>query len=374
MPPQLDSVRKTRAKAAGRSLGYGDLVAKLRREIESGRLAEGDRLPSFLDLQNKYGTTSNTINRALIELEKEGLIVRERWRGVFVAPRRVERRQAIGLADFDSVATISPYYSLLVRGIQSVAHREQYEITLINTQSRGGVDKVDGVVGHGETGAEFLESLPSGLPVVNVMAPMENGLAVAVDDFGGAAKATEYLLGLGHKRIGFLGYVEAPSTRRRLGGYRAALEAAGIEPASGWIHPLRLRLNEKISTTDVRDRVKEFGHLNALEWLRGDWPEENLTAIIAQNDELAIGMMQALREEGYEVPRDVSVMGFDSTALCEMCSPRLTSVHLPLEQIGAMAAELLLRRIREEKIDTMTSVVPMDVDIRESTAPPRQEE
>jgi LacI family transcriptional regulator len=103
-------------------------------------------------------------------------------------------------------------------------------------------------------------------------------------------------------------------------------------------------------------------------WLSDGWRETGCTAILAQNDVAAIGVMQILQEEGIRVPDDVSVMGFDGTEICDLVSPRLWSVMLPLAQIGAKAVEILNRQIAGEADAGETILLPLHLRQGESVA------
>lgn len=363
--------RSSTQKPTGPVHRYEDLVIFLRGQMRTGELAVGDRLPSFVELQSFFGTTPNTVNRALVELEREGLIHREKRRGVFVAAPTRDKRYSIGLFNFQTENSFSPYNSLLIDGAREAASREQYDVILLDGETRRGLEKVDGVIVHGEGGEDFAANLPPGCPVTAIMGPVTGVPSVTVDEFEAGRQAARHLLELGHKHIGFLGYVDdgSPATGRRLAGYEVAMRRERLKIEAEWVRSIRVRPMSELQVSDVRFRAREIGHINMVEWLQDGWREQGITAVIAQSDELAIGIMQALSENGVGVPRDVSVVGFDSTELCEMCSPRLTSVNLPLRKIGGKAVELLLKMIREEPVENEAIMLPTSLDVRQSTAP-----
>ena len=104
------------------------------------------------------------------------------------------------------------------------------------------------------------------------------------------------------------------------------------------------------------------------EWLDKDWKRSGLTAVLAQNDEVAIGIMDAIRAAGLRVPNDISVIGFDGTEEGAHAKPELTTVAVPLEKIGATAMELLLRQVREEPVEANVITLPSRLQVRASTA------
>ncbi|RST15687.1 LacI family transcriptional regulator [Streptomyces sp. WAC05374] len=149
--------------------------------------------------------------------------------------------------------------------------------------------------------------------------------ALAFDNRGGARRLTEHLLELGHRRIGYVaGPEERTTTRHRLEGHRAALEAAGLAGAP-----------DRLTVHGPYDR--RSGYDATLELLRR---EPGLTAIVAANDTVALGACAALRERGLRIPDDVSVAGFDDLPFSVDAVPALTTVRLPLHEAGARAGRL----------------------------------
>jgi DNA-binding LacI/PurR family transcriptional regulator len=107
-------------------------------------------------------------------------------------------------------------------------------------------------------------------------------------------------------------------------------------------------------------------------WLQEGWRETRCTALLAQNDLAAIGAMRAFQKAGIRVPEDVSVVGFDGTELCEYLAPQLSSVEIPLREIGAQAVKVLLDRLRQPSGKAETLVLPTRFQARESSAPPSE--
>jgi DNA-binding LacI/PurR family transcriptional regulator len=351
------------------TIRYAGIIDELKEDIRRGSYAAGDRMPSFKDLQARFGTTSNTITRTMMELERLGLVTRERGRGVFVAEPRTRQCHAIGLVNFNVACTTSPYYALMISGVEQVARREGYEIVLLSHDSARGLEKVDGVIVHGEQAELYIRNLPAATPSVSVLTPSHDVPCVGIDDFGAAFMATRYLLGLGHRRIGFTGHKASLITTRRHAGYLAALEQAHIVAPPCWTRYYAPQPLDELERIQHDMRTRRLGQIDGRLWLADDWHKLGLTAVVVQSDEIAIGFMQALHGAGIRVPHDVSVIGFDDTELCEMCSPGLTSVHVPLLEIGTMAAEALMRQIREEAVAPAATLLPTHVTVRGSTAP-----
>ncbi|MEV3993095.1 LacI family DNA-binding transcriptional regulator [Streptomyces sp. NPDC049837] len=149
--------------------------------------------------------------------------------------------------------------------------------------------------------------------------------ALTFNNRGGGRKLTEHLLTLGHRRIGYVaGPAERTTTRHRLEGHRAAMEAAGL--AGGL---------DRLTVHGPYDR--RSGYDATLELLRRD---PDLTAVVAANDTVALGACAALRDQGLRIPDDVSVAGFDDLPFSVDAVPALTTVRLPLHEAGARAGRL----------------------------------
>jgi len=176
--------------------------------------------------------------------------------------------------------------------------------------------------------------LHTGLPVVLV----DNRLdyqpvnCVNCDDSGGAALAAEYLLNLGHRRIGILaGPQNWPSNTRRVRGYQQVIEQAGL--SAHVVHMDRTTID---SGAEAYSRLMERH------------PE--VTALCAVNDSMAIGAIQAAQAAGRRVPDDLSVIGFDNIEWARLNRPPLTTIDVPKHQIGKEAASRLLTLLNNDDL------------------------
>ena len=172
----------------------------------------------------------------------------------------------------------------------------------------------------------------------------------------GGRLATEFLLELGHREIAFLGDEEAnlfgfDSSARRREGFEAAMTAAGIPSPPEWV----LR----------RPHGRDAARVAATELLaRGTRP----TAVFAASDVQAIGVLEAAQATGVPVPEKLSVIGFDNVEAAGYTG--LTTVAQPLEEIGRLGADLLLRAVSGEAVPSRR--MPLEIVARGSTAPPLQ--
>lgn len=163
---------------------------------------------------------------------------------------------------------------------------------------------------------------------------------VTIDDEAAAREMTAFLLDAGHRAIGFIaGHPEHHSSTLRWNGFRAELEARGLDPAAA---PVEQGFNNFASGLDAGRRLLA----------RGSRP----TAIFASNDDMAAGVLFAARELGLGVPADLSVSGFDDTQLAGAVYPPLTTVHQPSYDMAFTATGLLIDMIRGKDVRPATSL------------------
>jgi len=199
-----------------------------------------------------------------------------------------------------------------------------------------------------------------GVPTVTMGPPLlgERISSVMIDDRSAARTMTEYLIGLGHRRIGFItGNPKYLVSEARKSGYRDALEAAGIE----W-RP------ELVATGgfSYRSGLDAANRLLAL--------PEIPTAISASNDEMAAAVISVAHRHHIDVPGDLTVTGFDDTLLATMVWPQITTIRQPISDMSHAAIDLLTRSIRASRagFDTECEHLTLDYSLieRESSAPP----
>ncbi|GAB4191994.1 MAG: DNA-binding transcriptional regulator CytR [Phycisphaeraceae bacterium] len=174
---------------------------------------------------------------------------------------------------------------------------------------------------------------------------------VVADYRSGAEQVMNVLLQLGHRKIALInGAPEAQTARDVLDVYRSRMEDVGLNIDDGW-------------TAD--GRFTEEGGAAALDEIIARHPD--VTAIFAGNDKMALGAMHRLVELGRKIPEDVSVVGFDDIQQMAFVNPSLTTVHLPLYEVGARACELLVQRVRG-KTDKIAERLATHLVLRDSTA------
>ena len=198
---------------------------------------------------------------------------------------------------------------------------------------------------------QAVERLVKDIPVVFIDSPNNSKeLSAELDNYEGAKRATEHLISLGHKNIV---HVAGPSgwfdSAPRVSGFEDAMKTAKLQPKvipGDWTVPTGYEIGKNLEL----DKSK-------------------VTAIFAANDQLALGLMRALRQRGYSVPDRVSVIGFDDVPEAAYYEPPLTTMRPDFAELGRVAMEMMLGSINREATMRADTLVP-ELIVRESTAKP----
>lgn len=180
------------------------------------------------------------------------------------------------------------------------------------------------------------------------------GFSIAMDEAGAAAAATGHLTELGHRRIGFItGSDEYALSAARLEGYAQAVRDAGLADDPALVAPGDFGFESGRRASEA---------LLAL--------AEPPTAIVASSDQMALAALQVAKERGLSAPRDLSIVSFDDSPIARFSAPPLTAISQPIAAMTARAAELLIAATAGEPPPGQRSVLPFDLAVRGSTAPP----
>jgi len=266
-----------------------------------------------------------------------------------------------------------PYFAEIVRGAEDAAESGGYLVITCSSERDGAREasyvrllrsmRAAGVIfaGSGMDDAASLDELPrhvaalqsSGAAVVHLSSQARGAPEISVDNQGGQQAMVDALLGLGHSRIAFLaGPHSLYVARERLTGYRRALAAAGIAVEE------RLIVDTGFSAEAGARAVDDL-------LTTGAKPGTDFTAILCANDLLALGTLQRLHELGIKVPEVVSVAGFDDIPVAQMTAPSLSTVRLPLREMGRRGFEATIRALNGERIEPV--LLPTEVVLRDST-------
>ena len=352
----------------------------IREGIRDGSLTRDGKLPSEHDMARQFGVAYMTLRAAVNALVQEGLLRRIHGKGTFVAPppAAAEAGGAPVAAAAGSLALVVPslpalwnvaglyYFPSVVQGFSAEATRRGFEPSVLLGGAKdafasgpGDPSRVAGVaclmITREDTTA--LEALrDGGLPLVGINAyPGRRAISrVFSDQAGGMASAVRMLAERGHRRIAFLpGPPGNLGAEARQKGFRDAVAVHGLESVAVDAEPA--------DYTDVSGALRTRRLLAAA----GERP----TAIVAAGDLIAAGALQAIREAGLRVPEDISVVGFGDFQIAEHVQPALTTVRLPLFELGERAAALLAEHVAGVTRHQVVTL-PAELVERDSVGPP----
>jgi LacI family repressor for deo operon, udp, cdd, tsx, nupC, and nupG len=257
------------------------------------------------------------------------------------------------------------FFARVIAGMQEAAMKQGYSILLANTLANPSTEseyakmvqtsQADGLIQlrafnpFTQTDAQSIGFLP----MVNVCEVLDdiNCPTVALNNQAASKTMTDYLISIGHKRIGLVkGPQSSPLTLARLAGYREALANANI--------PFD---EELLFSGDFTLKAGRLAGQRILEC------KQRPTAVFCENDETAIGAIQAFKQAGLRVPQDISVAGFDDIAFAGFCDPPLTTISQPAEDFGRTAVNLLIDLITEKKSKQTRVTMPFELILRQST-------
>jgi DNA-binding LacI/PurR family transcriptional regulator len=322
-----------------------------------------------VDVARRCGVSQSTVSLVLSG-KSRGRVSAETEEAVRRCARELGYRpnvaaQALRLGASGAVALLvpditNPFFSRVLRGAQRAAQGAGYTVALVDTgNDRQWVAQSFEALRAGPVDGYLLFEVaaPEGLGpeenVVTMEAEFPRRPSVRFDAEGGAAAAVEHLLGLGHRRIGHLAAdFDAPTFHLREAARRRVLHDAGIDPDS------QPRALTPISIDDARAAA-------------GPLLDEEPTAVFCDDDVIAAGLYLAARDRELDLPRDLSVVGFDDMDFAKALRPALTTIALDAELLGARAFELLESRMAGRRTRQRV-VLPGELRVRESTAPPRE--
>lgn len=264
----------------------------------------------------------------------------------------------------------NPYWSSVVRAVQDVTDKHNYSVIVCSSdgilereirslQSLTGW--VSGIIFHPyHVSHDKLREIIGDLPVVIIgyftdnFGQAENWDQVVSNNLESTQTVVEYLMQLGHRRIACIkGPEDTPTSINRLAGFRKAFEVAGIPIHEDLIVP--------------GDYTREGGRSGMRSLLNHTHPP---TAVFCANDLSALGALEVAQQNGFHVPQDLSIVGFDDIDEASLASPPLTTVRQPPNHVGTITAETLIERLKGRK-KPATVHIKGSLIVRESTAPPR---
>ena len=385
-----------------KKLLYIKIMDYVKDKIKNGDYLPEQQIPTEMDFAKLFDVSRITSRRALVELENEGVIIRKKGSGSFVAPISTVDESMQGKANIDTsnsniitlllpndyesgnlIKTIlgtSDYikdknYYLSIRDSSDCLIEDEVFLKEISS------GKIRGIILYPDTemiNMEFITKLYTDeIPTVIIDKYFE-GIpfnCVISDNFKGSYEMTQYLIDLGHERIAFVsnvGLEEASSVRERYMGYCKALKDNGIQVGNALNI---LNYNKKIRAFDMKfyelvrnlmpitDPIYQEFFKDMIRKLM----LQGVTAIQCVNDVVAVYFMKSCSELGIAIPNQLSIAGFDNIELSGHLEIPLTTVEQDFYLMGKKAAEMLLENIEERKYDFQKVTLPIKLIERHSS-------
>jgi len=274
----------------------------------------------------------------------------------------------IGCIVFSKMKFSDPYYSLILDGIDREVIRQKYHLNFIYTFEQINNDptilinminpeKVDGIIFihplNTEDNRKIVEKIKMKFKSIVFVDTLydENVDCIDVDKFQAGYDAVKYLVGLGHKRIGFIGETESYDDLRYK-GYLMGITDFGLEYDKNIIEGKNIGYGIEEGYTCMK-RILDRTQLLP-------------TAIFAASDRTAIGVMRAITEKQLKIPDDISVIGFDNLPESQNITPTLTTFGVKKDELGILAVRKLLERIKNPETSPSKTILPVELIIRNS--------
>ena len=324
-----------------------------------------DKLPGERSLAKELGISYMTIRKAIENLVNDGILYKVPTKGTYVADPKAQkpRTKTIGyFLDSSIVSGISsPYYSLIFEALEKEATRHGYSLVYFSDNDPASLmvalKKLDGVIASCFRRIEnVIQQIKDCVPVVVIdnSAADKTIPSVIIDNFSAQIDAVEYLYSLGHQRIGFMtGLEDSDIGRDRFEGYKSGLNKQGIAIDEDMVFRGDYSFQSGISGAEYFLSLAELP-----------------TAIICANDSMALGAINKLHESGLEIPRDVSIVGFDDIDVASQIIPPLSTVSVPIDEIAGRSFSMLESLIVGKTLENRHVALAASLVIRGTSAQP----
>lgn len=328
---------------------------------------------TLVEVARLAGVSRSTVSRVINDHPHVGAETRQRvWEAVRASgyqPHAVarslvtKRTRIIGVVIPEIVTALftDPFFPILLRSATESCNEHRYQLMLsLFSSSADRQEMYERLVGNAYLDGVIVASaalddplipdlLRDGVPFVCVgRHPDARVRSVDVDNTGGARMAVDYLIRLGHRRIGALtGRLDTAHGQDRLEGYRQALTTH------------RIAFNEDLIVEG--DFTEGSGMIGVQRLLPAD-----PSAVFVASDIMAVGALRALRQAGLEVPQDIALVSFDDIPVASAIEPPLTTVRQPIGRLAALAVEMLLDLIEHPGSGPQRIVLPTQLVVRES--------
>lgn len=351
---------------------YMELVHWIREQLAEKKLQPGEKLYSENELSAMFQLSRQTVRHAISVLEHEGLLHRVQGSGTYVNNNRLAT-----LADKTRVAVITTYvdgyiFPRTIQGIENTLFEEGYSVQIAFTNNLVERERtiLEDIIERDEVAGIIVESTKSGLPnpnlglyrklaqanvpimFINSFYPKLNCPHVSMNDRQAGKKATEYLIGLGHKNIGGIFKLDDGQGHLRYAGYLDAMKKAGLAVEDShlvWLDTEDIKRLEK-SMDKIVDRLS------------------GCSAVVCYNDEVAFGFINHLKQRRIQVPEQLSLVSIDDSELAVLGDVEISSVPHPMEKLGEKAARNLIELMKNPRYEA-TYEFDVELIVRNSAIP-----
>lgn len=351
--------------------------------ILTGKFVTHEKLPSENEIVKQFAMSRQTIRQALGELEQEGWLYKEQGKGTFVAQQSTNHTRSshngmtIGLI----TTYISDYiFPTIVRGVEASVREEGARLILASTDNEKNKEKqsLESMLREQLTGLIIeptksaagnpnfsyflaLDSLQIPYVMLNERYSEVDAPCLRMDDELGGYLAAEHLLELGHTRIAGFFKTDDFQGIKRMKGFVRAFKERGLPLKSD--HILRY-------STEQKDSLP----LEILTELLSASLEDRPTALVCYNDELAVRLLDVIRQFELQIPTDLSMIGFDDSNLAIATEVKLTTLTHPKTKMGHDAVSMLLNMVKHgTNMKIEDKVYEPELIVRESTCSPKEE-
>jgi DNA-binding LacI/PurR family transcriptional regulator len=317
------------------------------------------------DVATRAGVSPATVSRVFSQPETVAPGTRQRVltaaEELRYAPNPVARslaRRRTGNLGIVVPDIANSFSAMIIKAAQQEARHAEYALFVTASeelvddeerQARALAPQVDGLLLTSPLASDAcLRELADIVPVVVTNRLLDGVPAVLTESAQATGHAVEHLHALGHREVAYLAGPDGYSNDSRTSGLKAACARLGLEPVV--LGPFPARFSSGVRAADL---VLAAG----------------VTAVVAFNDDIAAGLLTRFADRGVRVPEHISVVGHDDTALAEMVTPRLTTIHIPAAAAGATATQLLIRYVRGDDSGVRRYELPSELIVRGSTGP-----
>lgn len=355
---------------------YQQIVDWVHERLDKGELHTGDRLETEAEISERFSFSRQTVRQALGSLEQEGILVKVQGSGSYIRSQ-LPKTQNLSLTN--TVTIISSYtdsyiFPRILQAMASTLQKNGYSTRIMFTNNRRETERsiLAGIAEQGTAEPLIVEPVTSalpnpnldyyrrlrdkGIPIIffNTYYPELDIPHVSLDDVAAGKMVTDYLISLGHKKIGCIFKNDDGQGYRRYAGYQNALIEAGIpidEKRVCWVDTGKLKEMLKKDAW-IFDRLSDC------------------TAAVCYNDEVAYMLTELCAERGIRIPEDLSVVSIDNSRLTQLAPVPLTSVHHPMEALGEKTAQMLLAMVKDPagKTSDFTCEFSPEITVRASAA------